>query len=217
MKNILTIVVSAGVICGVWLMINSMNSSSIVHVVKIGAILPLSGGGLAIYGESIQKAINLAIEQSGSKDNVQLIVEDDHGCETKNDVTAAQKLIDVDKVKIIIGAVCTSPTLAFAPLAESKKVVVISPSASGKNITNAGDYIFRTNASDADKSIELARYLYQKGYRKMAIVHDSSQDASISQRDDTIGEFIRLGGQVVVDEAFVAKDKDLRRDWWFTR
>lgn len=210
MKNLLIIFIGVIIIGGVWFGVNFKKEEKSVSLVKIGAILPLSGGGLATYGESLRKAINLAVEQSGAKDKVQLIVEDDHGCQTKDDVTAAQKLIDVDKVQVLIGAMCTSPTLAFAPLAEAKKIVVVSPSASGKNVTEAGDYIFRTYASDADKSIELAKYLYRKGYRKMAIVHDSSQDASISQRDDTKSVFEKLGGQVVADEAFVAKDKDMR-------
>lgn len=178
--------------------------------IKIGVVLPLSGGGLTPYGESLLKAINLAIENSGNKEKVILVVEDDHGCQTKDDVSSTQKLISVDKVQILIGAMCTSPTLAMAPIAEANKVVIISPSASGKNVTQAGEYIFRVYSSDAAKSLEIARFTFSKGYRKAAFLHDSSQDASVSQRDDTKEEFIKLGGRVIADESFVAKDKDMR-------
>lgn len=95
------------------------------------------------------------------------------------------------------------------PITEAKNVVVLT-SSSGKKITGAGKYIFRTYASDADKNVALAQYIYNKGYRKVAFIHDSSQDASVSQRDDTKEEFIKLGGQVVANESFLSKDKDLR-------
>ncbi len=177
--------------------------------IKIGAILPLTGGGLSPYGQSAQNAILLAIEKSGMKDKVELVVEDDKGCQAKEAATVAQKLVDVDHVVTIIGPMCTSPALAIAPIAETKKVVVLT-SASGKTVTQSGDFIFRTYMSDATKNIALAAYVYGKGHRKAAFIHDASQVGSVSQRDDTKEEFVRLGGVVVADESFVAKDKDLR-------
>lgn len=177
--------------------------------IKIGVVLPLTGD-LATYAEGVRNAINLAVENSDSKNKVQIIVEDDHGCLPPDAVSAAQKLINLDKVKAIIGSLCTGATLAIAPIAEQNKVIVIAPSATGKNLTNAGEYVFRTIASDADKSIAVAKYAYNKGFRKAALLFDSSQDALVSQRDDVKTTFTSLGGQIVIEESFISSDKDLR-------
>jgi len=177
--------------------------------IKIGVILPFTGD-LASYAEGVRNAINLATENSGYKDKIQIIAEDDHGCLPPDAISAAQKLINIDKTKAIIGSLCTGATLAIAPIAEQNKVIVIAPSATGKNLTNAGEYVFRTIASDADKSIAVAKYAYSKGLRKAALLFDSSQDALVSQRDDVKTTFTGLGGAIAIEESFISSDKDLR-------
>lgn len=177
--------------------------------IKIGAILPLTGD-LAAYAEGIKNATNLAVENSGLQDKIQIIFEDDHGCLPADSVSAVQKLINLDKVDGILGTMCTGSTLAIAPITEQNKVIVIAPSATGKNLSTAGDYVFRTIASDADKSIAVAKYAYGKGYRKAALLFDSAQDALVSQRDDVKTVFTNLGGQIAIEESFVSKDKDIR-------
>lgn len=177
--------------------------------IKIGAILPLTGD-LATYAEGMRNAINLAVENSGMKDKVQVIFEDDHGCLPTDAVSAVQKLINLDKVDGILGTMCTGSTLAIAPITEQNKIIVIAPSATGKNLSTAGDYVYRVIASDVDKSIAVAKYAYGKEYRKAALLFDSGQDALVSQRDDVKKTFSDLGGQIAIEESFISKDKDLR-------
>ena len=75
------------VIFGFWYFQHAKNTSSKTNSIKIGAVLPLTGP-LASYGESMRNAVTLAIENSGMKDKIQLTIEDDHSCETKDDVNA---------------------------------------------------------------------------------------------------------------------------------
>ena len=49
----------------------------------------------------------------------------------------------IDKVKVIIGGVCSGETLGAAPITEAGKVILISPSATSPDITKAGDFVFR--------------------------------------------------------------------------
>ncbi len=182
---------------------------TIKGTLKIGTILPLTGD-LATYAEGAHNAVKLAIENSGFRDKIQLIVEDDMGCQPKDAVSAAQKLINIDKVEAIIGAVCSNATLAIAPLTEQAKMVLISPSATSKSITNAGDYIFRVIASDADKSIAVAKFAYEQGYKKAALLYDIANDSFIQQRIDAEEMFKELGGEIVIKESFITKDKDFR-------
>lgn len=177
--------------------------------VNVGAVLALTGE-LATYAEGEKNGIKLAIEKNNFQDKINLAVEDDHTCTPADAVSAAQKLITVDNVVGIIGATCTGSTLAMTSITGKSQVVVISPSATGKNITTAGDYVFRTIASDADKNIAIAKYAYGKGYRKAAFLADESQDALATQKDDTRSAFLEEGGTSAVEEIFVSTDKDLR-------
>lgn len=203
-KIIIGVVIIIVIILAVYLL-----SPKEVKEMKIGAILPLTGD-LATYAEGAHNAVKLAIENSGFRDKIQLIVEDDMGCQPKDTVSAAQKLINIDKVEAIIGALCSNATLAIAPLTEQAKMVLISPSATSKSITNAGDYIFRVIASDADKSIAVAKFAYEQGYKKAALLYDIANDSFIQQKTDAEETFEKLGGQIVINESFITKDKDFR-------
>ena len=77
-----------------------------------------------------------------------LIIEDDK-CNGKDAVTAAKKLVEVDKVKGVIGYGCSGALLAAAPIFERAKVPAIGTESSAAKISQAGDYIFRTQPSDA--------------------------------------------------------------------
>ena len=120
-------------------------------VVKIGAILPLTGDA-AKYGESAKEGIELAIKEINAEGGVkghkiEIIYEDSQGLPTTG-VSAFQKLITSNRVPAVIGGLFSSVTLAIAPIANREHVVVLSPTSSAPAITKAGDYIFRNCASD---------------------------------------------------------------------
>jgi branched-chain amino acid transport system substrate-binding protein len=120
--------------------------------IKIGAILPLTGEA-AEYGEDAKLGIDLAVEEINAAGGIngkmiQVVYEDSQATPSQG-VAAIQKLITVDKVPVIIGAMASSVTLAIAPIAEENKVVLLSPASTAPQITEAGDYIFRNEVSDA--------------------------------------------------------------------
>lgn len=177
--------------------------------IKIGAVLPLTGE-IATYAEGIKNAIDLAVVDSGFKDRIQLTIEDDHACTSADAVSATRKLIDLDKVQAIIGPMCSGVALAIAPITEQNKTVLISPSATAKEVTNAGTYVFRTIASDADKSIAVATYAYGKDLKKAALIFDSAVDATVSQKDDVKKAFTGAGGAITTEQSFISGAKDFR-------
>ena len=206
-KTIIWLIVAIVIIGGIWYGLSRKPKEE--GVIKIGAILPLTGG-MASYGDGWKNAISLAIENSGLKDKIQLIVEDDASCTIGQDVTAAQKLVNVDNVKAIIGPGCSSSLLSVLSVTEKNKVIIISSSATSKSISGAGKYIFRTVSSDSDKAIAVADFAYSKGYKKAALLYDISNDAFIQQRDDVKNEFVKKGGQIVADESLKRGDTDFR-------
>jgi len=182
------------------------------ELIKIGIITPLTGGS-AKYGEDIKRGYDLAVEEINEKGGIsgrkiRLIYEDSEGKPEKA-VTAAQKLIQRDKVIAILGDLWSSPTLAVAPIAEKNRVVLLSPGASSPKLTNAGDYIFRNEISEAYGAKESAGLYFNAGFRKIAIIYINN-DYGIAVRDITQQVYKELGGEIVNAEAFEQDAKDFR-------
>ncbi len=99
------------------------------NVLKIGLILPLTGK-YAVIGEGEQKGFELALNDLNKKHpetSIKLYYED-FASETKNAVTAANKLISVNHVDAIITST-TAASEAVSPIIEKNKIIhfVISP------------------------------------------------------------------------------------------
>ena len=181
--------------------------------IKIGAILALTGS-YAKVGESAKRGIEIAVEEINIKGGVQgkkiqVIYEDDQG-EPQKAVSAMRKLITVDKVPAIIGPMGSSAVLAIAPIAERDHVVALSPTASTPEITYAGDYIFRVTYSDAFEGSKMAEFSFRElRYKRIALLYINN-DYGMGLKEAFKKEFIKLGGQIVIEEAYDAKSTDFR-------
>ena len=72
--------------------------------IKIGAVLSLTGKG-AKYGEAIKRGIDLALEEVNSEPNRKAkikVVYEDSLSEPQKAVSAFNKLIEIDKVPVVI-------------------------------------------------------------------------------------------------------------------
>lgn len=181
--------------------------------IKIGAVLCLTGSG-APYGEDALRGIQLAvdeiIESGGIKGKaIKLIVEDDQTLPAVS-VAATSKLINQDRVQVIIGAVTSSSMLADAPIAEKAKVVMISPGASNPEITKAGDYIFRNWISDTLEGKAMATYLYNdEQVQEVAILYINN-DYGLGLKNVFERSFKELRGKITAVEFYNQDDTDFR-------
>lgn len=139
--------------------------------IKIGFIGPLTGYG-AVWGEEQKNAVGIAVDkinQTGGIAGWQIsMIYEDGKCDGKAATAAAQKLIAIDGVKMII-SVCSAETLAAAAVAEKNKVLLIGAWSTNSAISDAGDYIFRSSYSDDDASKFLAEAIAKK-YSTLAII-----------------------------------------------
>jgi branched-chain amino acid transport system substrate-binding protein len=179
--------------------------------VTVGIIAPLSGPG-AVWGDWLKQGVALAREEYSSKlrtTRIKLTYEDSQGDPAKA-VAAIQKLIDIDRAKVIYGPLTSAEVLAVAPIAEKKKVVLLTPSASSRDISRAGDYIFRTYPSDQMQSVGLAEYAWDDvKARRYAVVY-SGNDFGQGVADDFTAELKRLGATDVLSERFEPGTEDFR-------
>ncbi len=179
--------------------------------IKIGIITPLTGDG-AVYGEMVRNVNQIAVDEinaaGGIKGKQVELITEDGKCKGEGGVNAAQKLVNVDKVQIIIGGFCSAETLSAVPVAEAGKVAVMSAGSSNPGLTNKSPFFFRNFPSDSIQGAILAQVAYDSGKRKVAFIQEQTDyTAGIFKAFET--KFKSLGGEVV-NESYAPTVRDFR-------
>lgn len=213
MKKIIAFAVVALLVMSMCFAGGDKESSADGAVVKIGFIGPLTGD-YANYGTLCRQAVEMAIDEINAKGGVngasiKLFAEDSEG-DSQKALAAMEKLSSSDKVCAIIGPVLTGETFSVAERAQAEGIVIITPSASHKDITNVGDYIFRTTPSDGLQGEVAGKYWSQVlGYTKLAVLY-AKNDYSQGLYESMSEAFTQDGGQIVAAETFMVGDKDFK-------
>lgn len=182
--------------------------------IRIGAILPLTGDA-AQWGVQPGHGITLGAEQingDGGIDGkkIHVFFQDDQGDPQKAVSAFLNLRTTYPDIRLMIGAVTSSATLAIAPIAEKDKILLISPASTNPKITDAGDFIFRDIPTDALRGKVFAEYIYQKeGIRKIALLYINN-DAGVGNKDAFAKRFKELGGEILGEESYEEKATDVR-------
>ncbi len=183
------------------------------ETIKIGFLGPLTGDA-ALYGLNAQKGAQLAIDEINSNGGVDgkkiELISEDSKCNSSLGVSAFNKLISADKIDYLLGDMCSSVTLAVSSMAEENKIVVMSPGSTNYQISNSGDYIFRTVPSDALQGKKGAEIAYENNYRKAAIFYIGDNDYGEGLKKVFNERFTELGGEVVFSESHLSGDTDFK-------
>jgi branched-chain amino acid transport system substrate-binding protein len=180
---------------------------------KIGVILPLTGGAAAL-GKASLNGMQLAVEEynerkKADEPKLSLVIEDDQAMPAKG-ISAFQKLVSSDHVKLILGPLPSGVTLAVAPLANKEGVVILSPGSSAPEVTQAGDYVFRNELSDELGAKKQAEQAFTRlKFRRLALLYVNN-DYGVGTIRVFKKEFQRLGGEIVADEPFNPGTTDFR-------
>ncbi|MEI6065719.1 MAG: ABC transporter substrate-binding protein [Methylococcaceae bacterium] len=149
------------------------------RIVKIGAILPLSGD-VASYGNNTKEGIDLAVEQinlSGGINGKKIeIIYEDSKADAKTGASGMLKLIDIDKVQAIIDNSVSSVALAAVPIADKNKVVLLSTGSTNPKLSGISPYFFRIWNSDALEGKVSANFVVDSlNYKNISIVYVNNE------------------------------------------
>jgi branched-chain amino acid transport system substrate-binding protein len=192
--------------------VDSGSAAEASGVVKIGAILPLSGA-VAFYGTESRAGAELAIEQINAAggllgQQLTLVAEDDEGDAAKA-VNAFSKLSNQDKVSYIIGSSTSGASTSITAQAQARGIIQMSPSATAYNFTDAGDCIFRACFIDPFQGIVGANFAIDTlKATKAAVLYDAGADYNTGLADEFKKQFAARGFTVVADEAYQTGDVD---------
>lgn len=202
---------SMGLVMGLTVTLFILGCARKPQEIKIGVILPLTGD-IAEPGTKVLNGINLAMDAYNNtkpKIPIKLIVEDSKANPTDG-VNAFNKLINIDNVKIVLGDLISGVTLAIAPIAEKKHIVVLAPGASNPKVRDAGDYIFRNWASDNFDGEIMAKYLINKLNKQKAAVIYINNEYGTGLADAFGKTFVENRGLIVLKEKYEQSETDFR-------
>ena len=159
--------------------------------IKVGVLYPLSGIYAAPGKQGLEGA-TLAFEEAGSRiggRKVVLIAEDD---EAKPDVALAKakKLVESDKVQVLMGVIWSPNAMALRGYVHEHKVPLVLSEAAVRPITQeAGSpYIFRASFASGQMTYPFGTYACGKlAYRKVVVIAFDS----VFGRDET--DFFEAG------------------------
>ncbi len=174
--------------------------------IPIGVIFELTGTA-GEYGQAAAKAVEMAVRDlndAGGVRGCRLVTNtvDSQGQATLA-VDAANQLVQLGKVSVLIGSIASSTTIPIlTSVTGPGRVVQISPAASSPKLTalahdgRTNGMFFRTVTSDALQGIVAAKCAVDQGMRRMAVVYVNNDFG-----DGLYAEFARafkaLGGSIV--------------------
>ncbi|MEZ5865912.1 MAG: ABC transporter substrate-binding protein [Geminicoccaceae bacterium] len=181
-----------------------MAGTALAEGAKIGALIPLTGG-LQSYGEASLDGMMLAIDEVNAAGGVlggpvEVIVGDTQ-TKAQAAIDAAKKMVSVDGVVGILGALASGNTIPVATSVSAvDQIPQISNASTAPAITTLADndFLFRTVPSDAYQGAVLAKLTDAAGIGSVAILYINNDYGVGLAESFTAG----YGGQITSSAAF---------------
>ena len=175
--------------------------------IKLGMTGPLTGGA-AVYGTAVKAGMEIAVEEINAKGGLQFELkceDDEHNAEKA--VNAYNSLVDWG-MQIMAGPVTTAPSTAVAGECANDEIFMLTPSASGVDVIEAGDNIFQICFTDPNQGTASADYISEnKLGTKIGVIYDSSDAYSSGIYEKFKAQAANVGLEIVCAEAFTADNK----------
>ena len=179
--------------------------------IKIGAFLSVTGGA-AFLGDPEQKTLELYVEKVNAAGGVlgrklQLVSYDSAG-DAEKARTFAKRLIEQDKVDVIVGGSTTGETMAVVPLVEAAQIPFISLAGAVVIIEPVKKWVFKTPHTDRMACEKIFIDMQTRKFSKIALISGPG-GFDKSMRGQCLGVAKKYGMEVVADETYGGGDTDM--------
>src|SRR5947208_13192881 len=174
-------------------------------------------GPQATFGQSTHNGIMMAADEVNAAGGIngrkiKVLSEDDQS-KQEEAANAVTKLISQNNVLAVLGEVASSASIAAAPICQSNKVTMITPSSTNDEVTRKGDYIFRICFTDSYQGEYQA--VFADGWctannkpKSVAMLTDVKSDYSQGLAKVFSAKFTALGGKIVGTQSYANGDSD---------
>ena len=181
---------------------------------RIGEVISLTGA-VSSFGVSAHHGVQLAAEETNEAGGVRghtLEVRSLDGRGSVEGATLAMtRLIVEDGVRLILGEVESTNSIAMAKLAQERRIPMVSPASTNPKVTDGRDYVFRVCFVDAFQGFVMAKFGREHlKLQRVAVLKDPMSDYSTGLADVFTRKFTEMGGKVVAQENYARGDQDFR-------
>ncbi len=202
-----------GVVVGLFLLSALITPafSAATNTIKIGFAFSMTGGA-AVYGASQKEGVLLAVDQinaaAGSGLQIVPVFEDD-ACVPQQGTNVFNKLINGDKVSLIIGPTLSNTAKITDPIAQQAGVPVLAISNTISGITEIGNYIFRDSLTENVVIPHTVKIAKEKlGLKKVAMLY-GNDDAMTKATYEVFKKVLQSSGiQILGEQTFAKGDRD---------
>ena len=197
------------VLLAIFVCLFAAGSAFAAGTIKVGFFNCLTGQnafGGQLELEGVQLAHKEIPEVLGQK--IELVIVDNKSdkVEAANAVT---RLIERDKVNVIIGTYGSSLAMAGGEVAEKAGIPVMGTSCTNPLVTEGKKFYFRACFIDPFQGAGAATYAIKTlGFNKAAILTDIANDYSVGLSAFFKQAFEKLGGQIVSEMKYQSGDQD---------
>lgn len=181
------------------------------EAVRIGFFAPLTGFAAA-DGASAKHAVEIGVKQindtggiNGKK--VKLVVYDDR-VDSKEAVAIARRLIEKDKVVAVVSGSYSGPTRVTAPIFQKAGIPMVAGYAVHRDITRAGDFIFRNGFLGEVEGAAAAEIAVKKLKAKRIAVLTMDNDFGRALSAGFVKHAEESGAQIVSHQVYSLKEED---------
>ena len=183
--------------------------------VKVGVIEGLSGPPAIVdFGESYLQGLKLALKDyqaGGGKTKIELVIYDDEA-NPQRAVSLAQRLIQNDKVPVVIGTVSSGNVLAIAPILQKAGIPLMAGPSIATNITTQfidekPSQIFRCSMVEKFQIDQMLDW-GSKNFKRIGLIHSTTGYGNFAAKEIEAGLKAR-GVELVAIEAAAPNVTDL--------
>lgn len=179
--------------------------------IKIGAFLSITGGA-SFLGDPQAKTLKLYVDKINAAGGVlgrklELTAYDSQG-DAKQAVTFVRRLLEDDKVDILIGGSTTGETMAVAPMVEQAGVPFFSMAGASVVVEPVKKWIFKTAGSDRMAVDRIFTDMAKRGFKNIALIAGSG-GFDQSCRTEAKALAGKHGLAFVADETYAPSDTDM--------
>ncbi|HYF83833.1 MAG TPA: ABC transporter substrate-binding protein [Clostridia bacterium] len=190
---------------------NAATTAAPTEEIKMGFYAPLTGP-TSLIGIPLQEGARLAVdeinEQGGINGKKIKLVEYDDKASAETAVKVVTRLIQEDKVNVILGSLVSGNILATANLVEKAGIPEVGTGTSPKWTAQGYKYIFRGNAHSGWYNGALIEAMKKMGVKKLALLSSSTEYAKGGS--DNLLKALKEDGtiEVILHENFQGGDTD---------
>jgi len=159
----ITVVIIALLIISLGISENEIKEIEKTEKIRIGGILPLTGGG-ASAGNTLIQGMSLKLQEV---ENIELFVEDFES-DPKKAISAYNKLHNVNNIDIFF-TILSSAALNLKPLTENDEVLLFADVSYPGITQNTKNVIRHSNIAESDAK-EIADFIYENQYKNVGII-----------------------------------------------